>query len=50
MPGDVEYRVLVSPDHKVLSMAFLEKVEEQVPQGAQVIGCKPENPVSLAGG
>ena len=50
VPGGVEYRVLVLPDHKVLSMAVLEKLAELLQQGAQVIGCKPENLVSLAGG
>ena len=50
VPGGVEYRVLVLPDHKVLSMAILEKVEELLQQGAQVIGHKPESSVSLVGG
>jgi len=50
VPGGVEYRVLVLPDHKVLSMAVLEKVEELLQQGAQVIGYKPESYVSLVGG
>jgi len=49
VPGGVEYRVLVLPDHQVLSMAVLEKVEELLQQGAQVIGYKPENLVSLVG-
>jgi hypothetical protein len=50
VPGGLEYHVLVLPDHKVLSMAALEKVEELLQQGAQVIGYKPENLVSLVGG
>ncbi len=50
VPGGIEYRVLVLPDHKVLSLAVLEKVEELMQQGAQVIGDKPESSVSLAGG
>jgi hypothetical protein len=50
VPGDVGYRLLVLPDHKVLSMAVLEKVEELLQQGARVIGYKPEKQVSLAGG
>jgi len=49
VPGGVEYRVLVLPDHKVLSKAVLEKVEELLQQGAQVIGRKTENLVSLVG-
>ncbi len=50
VPGGVEYRVLVLPDHKVLSMAVLEKVEALLQQGAQIIGYKPESTVSLVGG
>jgi hypothetical protein len=49
VPGGIEYRVLVLPDHRVLSMAVLEKVEELVELGAKVIGHKPEKPVSLVG-
>jgi hypothetical protein len=50
VPGGVEYRILVLPDHKILSMAVLEKVDELLKQGAQVIGFKPESSVSLVGG
>jgi hypothetical protein len=50
VPGGVEYRVLVLPDHKVLSLAVLKKVDELLKQGAQVIGWKPESSVSLVGG
>lgn len=50
VPGDIEYRVLVLPDHKVLSLAALEKVDELLKQGAQVIGYKPESSASLVGG
>ena len=50
VPGGIEYRVLVLPDHKVLSLAVLEKVDELLKQGAQVIGYKPESSVSLVGG
>ncbi len=50
VPGGVEYRVLVLPDHKVLSMAILGKVEELLQQGAAVIGYKPESAISLVGG
>jgi hypothetical protein len=50
VPGGVEYRVLVLPDHRVLSLAVLEKVEVLVQQGATVIGGKPEKLISLAGG
>ncbi|WP_020529864.1 glycosyl hydrolase [Flexithrix dorotheae] len=50
VPGGIEYRVLVLPDHKVLSMAVLEKVEALLQQGVQVIGPKPTRMVSLVGG
>jgi hypothetical protein len=50
VPGGIEYRVLVLPDHKVLSMAVLEKAEELLQEGALVIGHKPEKQISLAGG
>jgi len=49
VPGGIEYRVLVLPNHKVLSLAVLEKVDELLKQGAQVIGYKPESSVSLVG-
>ncbi|HPJ59294.1 MAG TPA: glycosyl hydrolase [Bacteroidales bacterium] len=50
VPGGIEYQVLVLPDHKVLSLAVLEKTEELLKQGATVIGYKTEKLVSLAGG
>ena len=50
VPGVVKYRVLVLPNHKVLSMAVLEKVEELLQQGATIIGYKPEKLSSLMGG
>ncbi len=50
VPGGVEYRVLVLPDHKVLSLAVLEKVQDLVENGATVIGPKPEKMLSLQGG
>jgi hypothetical protein len=50
VPGGVRYRMLVLPDHKVLSMAALEKVSQLLGQGATVLGPKPERLVSLVGG
>jgi len=50
VPGGVEYRVLVLPDHRVLSLAVLEKLEELVQDGASVLGHKPEKQISLVGG
>lgn len=50
VPGGIRYRVLALPDHRVLSLAVLEKVQELLKQGATLIGYKPEKMVSLAGG
>lgn len=50
VPGGIRYRVLVLPDHKVLSLAVLEKVGQLLKQGATVLGPKPERLVSLVGG
>jgi len=49
VPGGISYRVLVLPNHKVLSLAVLKKVHELVHEGATVIGPKPEKTVSLVG-
>ena len=50
VPGGVRYRLLVLPDHKVLSLAALQKVDQLLRQGASVLGPKPERLVSLVGG
>ncbi|MEA1877308.1 MAG: glycosyl hydrolase [Bacteroidota bacterium] len=50
VPGGIEYQVLVLPDHRTLSMAALEKVDELLKAGAQVIGYKPEQLISQVGG
>ena len=50
VPGGVYYRVLVLPDHRVLSLAVLEKIEELLEEGATVLGYKPESSVSLVDG
>ena len=49
VPGGVCYRLLVLPDHKVLSLAALEKVNQLLRQGASVLGPKPTRLVSLVG-
>ena len=46
----MKYRVLVLPDHKVLSLKVLEKTEELLKDGATVLSHKPVKMVSLAGG
>lgn len=45
----MQYRLLVLPDHKVLSHAVLSKIQELVRQGAVVLGAKPTKAVSLMG-
>jgi len=50
VPSGLNYRVLVLPDHKVLSLAVLKKVQTLLKQGATVMGPKPERLVSLVGG
>jgi len=50
VPGGVRYRLLVLPDHKVLSMAALQKVNELLGKGASILGPKPQRLVSLVGG
>lgn len=49
VPGGIEYKVLVLPDHKVLSFDVLKKLESILSQGAEVIGYKPERLISLTG-
>ncbi len=50
LPSGIEYRVLVLPDHCVLSLAALKKVDALVRNGATVLGPKPLKAVSLVGG
>jgi len=50
VPGGIRYRLLVLPDHQVLSLAALEKVADLLQQGATVLGPKPLRLVSLVGG
>lgn len=49
LPTGMRYRVLVLPDHKVLSPAALKTVHELVRAGATVIGPKPERMMTLTG-
>ncbi|MBN2295671.1 MAG: discoidin domain-containing protein [Pirellulales bacterium] len=50
LPSGMEYRVLVLPDHRVLSLGALKKVDQLVRAGATVLGPKPLKAVSLEGG
>ena len=49
-PGGTRYHLLVLPDHRVLSLAAIQKVEELLAAGAVVLGDKPEHLISLSGG
>jgi len=50
LPSGMKYRVLVLPDHRVLSLEAMKKVDELVRAGATVLGPKPLGAVSLEGG
>lgn len=50
VPGGGRYKVLVLPDHRILSLAALRKVESLVKEGASVLGLKPLKAVSLVDG
>jgi hypothetical protein len=50
VPGGIEYSVLVLPDHKILSLDALKKIDELLQKGASIIGYKPERYISLTGG
>ncbi len=49
LPRGPSYRLLVLPDHKVLSLAALRKISSLVKEGARVLGPKTERTVSLTG-
>lgn len=50
LPSGMRYRVLALPDHQVLSLGALKKVDALVRAGATVLGPKPLRAVSLEGG
>ena len=50
LPSGMRYRVLVLPDHRVLSLGALKKIDALVRAGATVLGPKPLKAVSLEGG
>jgi len=49
LPHGLSYRVLVLPDHQVLSLVALRKVAQLVQAGGTVIGLKPKSTASLVG-
>ncbi|WP_215223934.1 glycosyl hydrolase [Echinicola shivajiensis] len=50
VPSGLSYKLLVLPDHEVLSLRALEKVNLLLESGATVLGSKPEKMVSLVKG
>ncbi|AWW28678.1 glycoside hydrolase [Echinicola strongylocentroti] len=50
VPSGLSYKVLVLPDHKVLSLSNLMKVKSLLEEGATIISQKPDKMVSLTGG
>jgi hypothetical protein len=50
LPSGMSYRVLTLPDHRVLSLAVLKKIDALVRAGATVLGPKPLKAASLEGG
>jgi (4-O-methyl)-D-glucuronate---lignin esterase len=49
LPQGQSYRLLVLPDHGILSLAALKTVRRLVADGATVLGPKPERTASLTG-
>ena len=49
LDSGMKYRLLVLPDHKILSLAALKKVREIVYNGGLILGAKPIRTVSLTG-
>jgi alpha-L-rhamnosidase len=50
LPHGVRYKVLVLPNHKILSLAVLRKIEQLKAAGATIIGDKTISTASLVGG
>ncbi len=48
LPDGMNYRVLVLPNHEVISLPVLKKIKELVTAGATVIGPKPSGGETLA--
>jgi hypothetical protein len=49
LKSGMRYRLLVLPNHKVLSLAVLKKVKDLVEQGGIVLGPMPQKTASLVG-
>lgn len=50
LPSGMSYQVLTLPDHRVLSLAVLRKIDTLARHGARILGPKPLRAVSLIGG
>jgi hypothetical protein len=49
LDSGMKYRLLVLPDHKILSLAALKKIREIVYNGGLVLGARPTRTASLTG-
>ncbi|MBT8037921.1 MAG: glycoside hydrolase [Verrucomicrobiae bacterium] len=49
LPSGMRYRILTLPNHRVLSLGAIRKINELVRAGATVLGPKPEKTVTLEG-
>ncbi len=50
LPSGMRYRVLVLPDHRILALGAMKKIDALVRAGATVLGSKPLKAVSLEAG
>jgi len=50
LPSGMSYQVLTIPDHRVLSLGALRKIDALARAGANILGPKPRHAVSLEGG
>jgi hypothetical protein len=50
LPSGMNYQVLTIPDHRVLSLGALRKIDALARAGANILGPKPRHAVSLEGG
>ena len=50
LPSGMSYQVLTLPDHGVLSLGAIRKIDALARAGAKVLGPKPRHAVSLEGG
>jgi hypothetical protein len=49
LPSGMRYNILALPDHKVLSLPALKRIQQLARDGATIVGVKPERTASLTG-